>query len=542
MVNKMKKVSLNAVIVILLIGFIACGTTTKKVSVAVPEQIYSWAYWPTKTWKTATPESQGIDSKKMANMLNTIWDRYDSIDSVLVVRNGYLVLEAYRKPWNAQTRHIIYSCTKSVSSALIGIAIDKGYIKDVNQPVLSFFPEYAIKNLDENKNAMTLEHVLTMTTGLECRDSYRFKWTGLTSMRLSEDWAKHVLDLPMTAKPGTIFEYCNGASFLLTAIIRKSTGMSALSFAEKHLFEPLGISDVEWFSNPQGITIGYSKLHLRPRDMAKIGYLYLNKGMWDGNRIISHHWVQESTRQHINGTLADGYGYQWWIVNPDIYTAIGHQGQFIYVMPKKNMVVVFTSNQTTGGYFNPSWLLNKFIIPATKSDAPMPENAEQGEKIKLLQQRLQTKYRYKKEEYVNKELGFSVEYDRLKFSTLSRLEPPKSIFGKCTADYQNYLLVFIDDVRSGLALNKTGPWLLDYMKEGPDRSNLEIQKQGIIRLSDGTKANYVEISYLFKNIQRYLTSVIAIKDDKLIWVIDNETAGTPIKHMADTVKSLKFNR
>ena len=144
------------------------------------------------------------------------------------------------------SKHIIHSCTKSIISALIGIAIEQGYIESVKQPVLSFFPTRTAANLDANKEAMTLEHLLMMASGLECRDSYLYRWRGLNQMRQTDDWVQFMLDLPMAEPSGTRFEYCNGASFLLSAIIQETTGMSASEFAEAHLFGPLGISDVEW--------------------------------------------------------------------------------------------------------------------------------------------------------------------------------------------------------------------------------------------------------------------------------------------------------
>ena len=179
--------------------------------------------------------------------------------------------------------------------------------------------------------------------------------------------SQFMIDLPMVEAPGTRFEYCNGASFLLSAILQEQTGMNALKFAEKHLFDPLGISDVNWFSNPQGITIGYGQLYMRPQDMAKIGYLYLNDGLWDGKRIISSQWIKASTRKHIASTLLPGYGYQWWIVSPGIYTALGYYGQFIMVVPEKNIVAVFTSSLGQEDFYIPLGLLAAYIIPAVKS-------------------------------------------------------------------------------------------------------------------------------------------------------------------------------
>lgn len=214
------------------------------------------AYWPTEGWPTSTPEEQGMDSELLAEMLATIQEENYGIDSVSVTRNGYMVADAPVHPFEAGSKHIIFSCTKSVVSALIGIAIDKGYIESVDQPVPGIFPKRTAANLDAAKEAMTLEHVLTMATGLECRDSYLYRWRGLRQMEQSEDWVQFMLDLPMAEAPGSRFEYCNGASFLLSAIIQQTTGMTALAFAEEHLFGPLGITDVEWSANPQGIAIG----------------------------------------------------------------------------------------------------------------------------------------------------------------------------------------------------------------------------------------------------------------------------------------------
>ena len=199
-------------------------------------------------------------------------------------------------------------------------------------------------------------------------------------MKSQFDWVQFMIDLPMAEVPGTLFEYCNGASFLLSAILQEQTGMNALAFGEKHLFAPLGISYVHWPSNPQGITIGYSEIYMRPRDMAKIGYLYLNNGLWDDKRIISSQWINESTRKHIDTNLLAGYGYQWWIVSPDIYTAVGHKGQFIMVAPEKKIVAVFTSSlDMKDFYYIPLGLLSAYIIPAVKSLTPLPENPT-GEK------------------------------------------------------------------------------------------------------------------------------------------------------------------
>jgi CubicO group peptidase (beta-lactamase class C family) len=286
--------------------------------------------WPTQGWLTSAPEAQGMNSGVLVAMLEEIQRQGHSIDSVTVIRNGYLVADAAIYPYEQDTKHIIHSCTKSIVSTLIGIAIEQEYIDGVQTPVLDFFPGRSVENIDENKKSMTLEDLLTMSSGLNCRDSYLYRWSGLNEMRASSDWVQHMLDLPMAETPGTRFEYCNGASFLLSAILTETTGMSAHEFADKHLFGPLGIADVIWPTNPQGINIGWGELKMRPQDLAKIGYLYLRGGEWDGEQIVPSLWVEESTRKHISGTLEDGYGYQWWVDDSGIFMAVGYAGQFIF--------------------------------------------------------------------------------------------------------------------------------------------------------------------------------------------------------------------
>jgi hypothetical protein len=193
-----------------------------------------------------------------------------------------------------------------------------------------------------------------------------------------------MLDLPMAEEPGTRFEYCNGVSLLLSAIMQETTGVSTLAFAEKHLFGPLGISDVVWLSTPRGVTAGYGRLWMRPDDMAKIGYLYLNHGLWEGEQIIPSAWVATSTRRHISPSHGEGYGYQWWIEAPGTYIADGYAGQRIIVIPEQGLVVVLTGGLRDVQVVR--MLLRNYIIPAADSPVPRPENP-QG--VALLGSRIQ---------------------------------------------------------------------------------------------------------------------------------------------------------
>jgi CubicO group peptidase (beta-lactamase class C family) len=514
-------------------------------------------YWPTNGWRTASPESQGVDSNFLEKMMETIWEKQIGINSVLIIRNGYIVLEANGYAYGSDDTRNIYSCTKSVSSALIGIAIDKGFIKDVRQPVLEFFTDRTAKNLDADKKAMTLEHLLTMTAGLECRDSYLYQWAGLKRMQCHRDWVKYMIDLPMAEKPGTCFEYCNGASFLLSAILQKQTGMNALSFAEKNLFGPLGISKVSWPSNPQGITIGYAQLRMRPRDMAKVGHLYLNKGLWDGKQIISSQWVKRSTRKHITATLLSGYGYQWWIISPGIYAAVGHEGQFIMIAPEKNMLAVFTSSLILKDFYIPLGLLAAYILPSAKSPTPLPENPDGENSVRTLITRWETtspldrgkmrnktkkpSQRIQMEAYVNNVYGFSLKYDAELLNMYSQLVPPL-VVRRTGLKGLPVFMALVDDIPGQMALKNTGNYLIDLARKTLPLKDFKIRKQELFKLSDGTNANYVEINWRYHSLERLTVGVFAYKKNKIIGAVAVGMEGTPIEYLAGMVKSLRFKQ
>jgi len=305
-----------------------------------------------------------MQSQMLAEMIEHIKKNSFSIESISIVRNGYLVLDAYFYPYLKDQKHIIHSCTKSIMSALIGIAIDRGYIQNVEQSVTDFFPDKAFANMDELKKSITLENLLMMASGLKCRDSYLYRRVGLFEMMSSNDWTQHVLDLPMVETPGEKFEYCNGVSFLLSAIIQNTTKMKTLDFARMHLFKPLGIIDVDWETSPQGIDVGYGDMWLKPHDMAKIGLLYVNKGRWGNKQIVPSAWVEVSTKGHIDATLYDKYGYQWWVDSAGYYMAVGYKGQRIFVVPEKNIVAVFTCDQTEDKGLILKNLLDFYIISA----------------------------------------------------------------------------------------------------------------------------------------------------------------------------------
>jgi CubicO group peptidase (beta-lactamase class C family) len=338
-------------------------------------------YWPTQAWRTSAPEEQGMNSDILADMISLITKTANSIDSVTVIRNGYIVLDAYFYPFQKDNAHIIHSCTKSITSTLVGIAIDKGYIKNVNQGLLDFFPEITPANMTEHKKNITLENILTMATGLECRDSKEYNFQGIWKMWKSNNWTQYMLDLPMIESPGHNFDYCNGAAYLLSAMIQKSSGMRSLKFAMDNLFSPMGITDVKWQSNPQGIDVGYGQMWLKPHDMAKFGWLFLKKGKWNDNTIVSEEWVNAATKGYLEATKFDKYGYQWWVDNDGYYAAVGYEGQRIFVVPKHNMVVVFTSSKFL---MEPNILMKEYIIAAVESDTPLSVNTDGKTRLNML--------------------------------------------------------------------------------------------------------------------------------------------------------------
>jgi CubicO group peptidase (beta-lactamase class C family) len=291
-----------------------------------------------------------------------------TIHSLLIIRNGYILTDAYFYPFAEDSLHDLASATKSFTSTLIGIAIDKGYIESVEQPVLDFFPDRTVANLDANKEAMTLENLLTMRSGFEC--SNQGAESTDVQMEGSPDWVQFALDLPITVDPGTRYNYCNLNSLLLSAVIQETAGMSALAFAQQNLFGPLGVSDVFWPADPQGNNWGWGDMKLAPHDMAKLGHLFLNEGQWDGQQVVSAEWVEAATS-------GASYGYQWWLKPRGIYFATGVGGQEIWVLPDRDMVVVMTG--ATGGGGAGAWgdlLMNSHIIPLAESAAPLPPNPE----------------------------------------------------------------------------------------------------------------------------------------------------------------------
>ncbi len=350
------------------------GPTT---SAPAPPRPTESQIWPTTGWKVASPEAQGVDSEQLSALFEHIVAAGYAIDSVTIIRHGTIVADAYAAPYESDSLHMTYSCTKSVVSTLIGIAIDKGFIDGIEVPLLDLFAGVAVENVDARKEALTLRDALTMTTGMESQDSYLYRWRGLNAVRASDSWTAHALSFPMEAEPGTRFDYSNTASYLLSSALQRATGVTAAEYADRHLFGPLGITEYEWAESPEGVNIGWAELSLTPHDMAKIGLLMLRHGRWEDAQIVPAEWVASATTGHIAaGTLSDRYGYQWWVDDDGYFMALGYAGQYIVVLPDQDAVVVITGDLPEDQFFVPRDLVDEMIVPAMDSAGPLPPNPD----------------------------------------------------------------------------------------------------------------------------------------------------------------------
>ncbi len=322
---------------------------------------------------TGDIEKAGLNKLLVDEMMNKIVaGNYPNTHSILIIKDNKLVFEEYFYEHNKNKVHELRSATKSIVSALTGIAIDKGYIKSKNETVLSFFPEYSIQNPSKAKEKITIENLLTNESGLDCDVSNPNSVGNETTMNNSEDWVKFTLDLPMIDSAGGKGMYCSGNPITLGRIIEKSTKQTLPDFAKENLFKPLGISNFVWNFKPDKSSVEtFCQAYLTSRDLAKLGLLYLNIGRWKNKQIISENWVNLSLKKHSIVQGVD-YGYLWWNKYLESngkkyfsFAAQGNGGQKIYIFKELNMVIV-----TTGGNYNSQSysdeLIKTYILPAFK--------------------------------------------------------------------------------------------------------------------------------------------------------------------------------
>lgn len=331
-------------------------------------------------WQTASPESQGMSSRVLADLVS--FGTANGIDSLLVARHGHIVAEAYYAPFTSGLKHRVNSITKSVISTLVAMALQDGMLKSVDQRVLDFFPERQFANVDERKKALTLRHLLNMTSGLEWDESLTGYPKDFLEMERSADWVRFVLDRPVVREPGTAFQYNSGGTHVLSAILSKLTGRSAEAYGREKLFGPLGMEDVLWRHDPQGISGGGAGLFLQTRDMAKLGRLWLHDGVLGGKRTLPPGWLDDVRHATLPTDLGSAWRYAnlfWSSPTAGVYAALGYHRQVIMMIPDFDIVAVFTGGDrfstATGVPAIPKYPLSRVIDPlkaAAVSNAALP--------------------------------------------------------------------------------------------------------------------------------------------------------------------------
>jgi CubicO group peptidase (beta-lactamase class C family) len=364
--------------------------------------------WPTHGWAKASAASVGLDEKPLAALdAELASGKYALVDSFAVFRCGSDVFERKyshdygtiyakeaktRGPLNARLTgpynyfdpawhpyyrgtdlHTMQSVSKTTASVILGIAITRGDFKaGLDTPLLKYFDVANVKNVDDKKRRITLRHVLTMTTGLDWNEevAYDDPKNDADLMEATDDWVQYVVDRPMAQEPGKVFNYSSGVSELLAYIFQKETGEDIEKYGEKYLFAPLGM-DHYWKRSPLGVVDTEGGLFLRTTDLAKLGYLYLHDGMWDGQQIVSKDWAKQSVTPFVEAEEGFKYGYKWWLLPRTdrqgyVWMARGFGGQRLMVFPEEEMIAVFTGWEILKEEAKDRDLVNR-ILPAVRT-------------------------------------------------------------------------------------------------------------------------------------------------------------------------------
>jgi CubicO group peptidase (beta-lactamase class C family) len=333
---------------------------------------------PMKKLPRATPESQGISSAALLPMIEEADQRALGLHGIMIVRHGHVVAEGWWSPYAATEPHMLFSLSKSFTSTAIGMLQADGKLS-INDPILKYFPEDAPAQPSENLRAMRIRDLLMMSTGQHKEDVDK-----INVMAADKTATKQFLAAPVPHKPGTLFYYNSPGTFMLSAIMQKVSGQTVRDFLTPRLFEPLGIKQPDWDLTPQGFNRGSSGLHMITEDIAKFGQLYLQRGEWEGRRLLPAAWIDVATsRQASNGSNPEsdwdqGYGYQFWRCIPGFYRGDGAYGQFCIVMPQYDTVVAINSG--TNDMQSVMKLIWTRLIPELRP-APIPENPDAHAKL-----------------------------------------------------------------------------------------------------------------------------------------------------------------
>jgi CubicO group peptidase (beta-lactamase class C family) len=340
-------------------------------------------------WPSSTPEEHGVDSALLADALVAIRDQIPYVHSLTIVQGGSMVLDAYFYPYDGSSPHDVASVTKSITTTLVGIAVDQGLLS-LDDPVLSFFPDRQIANRDERKQKLTVGDLAAMTSGFACEAEP--DEPTLAAMEASSDYVQFALDLPMAAEPGTTFAYCSPGTHLLSAILTQATGVTEFEFAQRELFGPLGFGPAYWPEDPQGFSHGWGDAVVHPRDVAKLGQLFLDGGLWNGKRIVSEAWVTDAVTSHASFGDGTGYGLGWWIEhdptpNGGEFGGVGRGGQFVTVTVAFDLVMVLTGGAGDFDDSDVTALVTPAIVDPT---GPLPANPDAMSRLAATLETLQS--------------------------------------------------------------------------------------------------------------------------------------------------------
>jgi CubicO group peptidase (beta-lactamase class C family) len=326
--------------------------------------------------KRSDAEAEGISSSAILDFIDAVEQHSHPLDAVqgfMLLRHGNVVAEGWWAPYAPQFPHSLYSLSKSFTSTGIGLAVAEGLLT-VDDPALKFFPDEAPKEPGENLKAMRVRHLLSMNTGHK-EDTTRHVFGNK-----DDNWPRAFLSLPVDYEPGTWFVYNTGATYMLSSILTKLTGQTLLDYLRPRLFDPLGIHAPTWETDPRGVNLGGTGLHITLEDIARFGQMYLQKGLWEGKQLLPEKWIEEATYAHSDNSNTQsnpdwklGYGYQFWRCQHEAYRGDGAFGQFCIVMPEQDVVLAIISGvRDMQAVLNKVW---KHLIPAMKPE-PLPANPQ----------------------------------------------------------------------------------------------------------------------------------------------------------------------
>ncbi|MDD3193673.1 MAG: serine hydrolase [Oscillospiraceae bacterium] len=318
---------------------------------------------PDNSWQFDMPENHGMDPAVFEQLHTALAG--STVYAMVTAKDGVIIDEYYQEGYDENSVFPLHSCSKSFTSALVGIALEQGYLSGVDAPLSDYLPQ-VLELEDSAKQQITLRHLLTHTSGLEW-----YEWAGRSNwaeFRSAENWVDYILGRSLVSQPGTTFAYSTGGTHLLAAALEAATGKKTLDYAQENLFAPLGMESVTWGTDPQGIADGGNGISMTLRDAARFGQLYLQGGMWNGRQLVPADWVADSTTVKNSGA-GDGtgsYGYQWWIrsfAGYETFYAFGAHGQFILIVPELNLVTAIASNSLESSYIPRDYFID-YVLPA----------------------------------------------------------------------------------------------------------------------------------------------------------------------------------